>query len=132
MIKRPPYERSLQIAAALARVFGLLTIVVGGMVLFGGKDSADLAGEVVPFVLWFNFGAGFAYLAAGFGLAHRKTWGFWLAVAIAVASALVLAALGLHIGRGEPFEPRTLGAMTLRTGGWWVIVWIAARAGLAR
>ena len=55
---------SLTVAAAVAVIFGLLTIVSGGRAIFGGVDM----GAVVPFVLWFNFGAGFAYVLAGIGL----------------------------------------------------------------
>jgi len=57
-------SRTLTITAAVATVFGLLTIVSGGRALFGGVDM----GAAVPFVLWFNFLAGFAYVLAGIGL----------------------------------------------------------------
>ena len=57
----PTRTRSLTVAAIIAVIFGLLTIVSGGRALFGGADM----GAVVPFVLWFNFLAGFAYVAAG-------------------------------------------------------------------
>ena len=55
---------SLKPASIVAIIFGLLTIVSGGGALFGKADM----GAVVPFVLWFNFFAGFAYVVAGFGL----------------------------------------------------------------
>ena len=45
MTRRP---RSQTVAAAVAVIFGLLTIVSGGRALFGGVDM----GAVVPFVLW--------------------------------------------------------------------------------
>ena len=44
-----------------AIVFGLATVVTGGAALFTRLDM----GHVVAFVLWFNFLAGFAYVAAG-------------------------------------------------------------------
>ena len=59
----PTRTRSLTVAAIIAIAFGLLTLVSGGRALFGGADM----GAVVPFVLWFNFLAGFAYVAAGLG-----------------------------------------------------------------
>lgn len=121
-------ERPLQIAAAVARVFGLLTVVSGGLALFGGKAAQDAVGAVVPFVLWFNFLAGFAYVAAGFGLAWRRRWGLWLSIALFAGSALVLAGLGLHVMRGGAYEMRTLAAMILRCGTWAAIAWIAWRA----
>lgn len=59
-------------AAVVAVVFGALTVISGGFALIGGSDM----GAVVPFVLWFNFFAGFAYIAAGLGLwhKHRRVW----------------------------------------------------------
>lgn len=54
-------SRLTKTAAIVAIVFGALTIISGGRALFGGVDM----GAVVPFVLWFNFLAGFAYVAAG-------------------------------------------------------------------
>lgn len=51
-------------AAAFAVGFGLLTIKSGGSVLLGG-ETARSAGNYVPFVVWFNFIAAFAYVAAG-------------------------------------------------------------------
>ena len=50
---------SHSISAVVAIVFGLATVISGGRALFGGADM----GAVVPFVLWFNFLAGFAYVA---------------------------------------------------------------------
>ncbi|WP_202909560.1 hypothetical protein [Alkalilacustris brevis] len=54
-------SRALFAAAALAIAFGLLTIASGGGAILGVAEM----GAVVPFVLWFNFFAGFAYVVAG-------------------------------------------------------------------
>jgi hypothetical protein len=56
------------IAAIIAVFFGLLTIKEGGSVLLGNEQAVGAAGDYVPFVLWFNTVAGFAYVAAGVGL----------------------------------------------------------------
>ena len=56
------------VAALVALVFGALTVTSGGKVLFGSEATRAAAGAYVPFVLWFNFLAGFAYVAAGVGL----------------------------------------------------------------
>ena len=53
------------VIAAVAVVFGLLTIKTGGAVLFIGGEFRQQAGNYVPFVLWFNFLAGFVYLSEG-------------------------------------------------------------------
>ena len=84
-------------------------------------------GAVVPFVLWFNFLAGFAYVAAGLGLWSGRAWAPGLALAIFAATLLVLLAFGLHVARGRPYEARTVGAMLLRTGVWGVIAFLARR-----
>ena len=100
-----PRPLPLSIAAITAVVFGLLTLLAGGRALFGGADM----GAVVPFVLWFNFLAGFAYVAAGLGLWKGRRWAVRLALAILIATLLVLLALGLHVAAGRPYEARTVG-----------------------
>jgi hypothetical protein len=119
----PTRTRSLTIVAILAIAFGLLTLVSGGRALFGGADM----GAVVPFVLWFNFLAGFAYVAAGVGLWFQKGWATGLAIAIALATAAVFAAFLWHISTGVDYEARTMGAMGLRLAVWVMIAVVAAR-----
>jgi len=106
----------LKLAAVVAVLFGIATIASGGNVLFGG--GAPGAGNYVPFIVWFNFLAGFLYVAAGLGLWLRSAWAPWLALGLAVATAGAFAALGLHIGAGGAYEARTVIAMTLRLGVW--------------
>lgn len=119
---------SLTVAAAVAIAFGALTIAAGGRALFGGADM----GAVVPFVLWFNFCAGFAYVAAGFGLWRGAGWARALSLVIAVATAAVFAAFLWHVAQGGAHESRTMGAMTLRTLVWAVIAAVAIRTGRPR
>lgn len=99
--------------------FGLLTLKEGGAVLFGDGAARTEAGNVVPFVLWFNFLAGFAYVIAGAGLWLRRRWALWLAVVIAGATATVFAAFGVHVFTGGAYEMRTVVAMSART-----LVWV--------
>lgn len=121
-------SRALLAAAAVAIAFGLLTIVSGAGALFGAAEM----GEVVPFVLWFNFLAGFAYVAAGVGLWRGTSWGCWLSAGIAGATALVFLAFLAHVLLGNPYELRTLGALVLRLGVWSAIAATARRAHQAR
>jgi hypothetical protein len=114
-------ERSIRILAVLAILFGLLTLKEGATVLFGGPGARLAAGDFVPFVLWFNFIAGFAYVGAGVGLWWRQPWAARLAIGIAVATLLVFAAFIIHIRSDGPWEPRTLVAMSLRSAIWVVI-----------
>lgn len=114
-------------AALAALGFGALSVVSGGMVLAGARDM----GAVVPIVLWFNTGAGIVYMVAGVGLWQGRRWAFPLALGIFGATLLVFALLGLHVARGDPFEMRTVFAMTLRSVIWAGISLVAYRA-LAR
>ncbi|MEO8546300.1 MAG: hypothetical protein ABI434_22125 [Burkholderiaceae bacterium] len=113
--------------SAISVVFGLLTIKEGGAVVAGNEAALTAAGNYIPFIVWFNFVAGFAYVAAGVGLWMQRRWAVGLTIAIAVATALVSAALGFMILSGTAFEQRTVFAMGLRTVVWAVIATIAWR-----
>lgn len=115
----------------VAVAFGLLTIKEGGFVLIGNEAARAAAGNYVPFVLWFNFLAGFAYVIAGVGLWVRQHWAVWLAIAIAAATAFTFMAFGIHVSTGGAFETRTVIAMSLRTLVWVVIGVFAWRMTLA-
>jgi len=111
----------------LALGFGMLTLKEGGTVLFGDEAARTAAGNYVPFVLWFNFISGFAYVIAGVGLWLQQRWAVWLAAGIAVAIVLVFAAFGMHISSGAAYEQRTVIALSLRILVWVVIAVLAAR-----
>lgn len=119
---------SIRAISVIAIGFGLLTLKEGGTVLFSGEAARAAAGHYVPYVLWFNFLAGFAYVAAGAGLWLRQRWAVWLAAAIALATAIMFAVLGVHIASGGAYEQRTVIAMSMRTLVWTVIAIIAWRA----
>ncbi len=117
----------LRVAAGVAVIFGLLTIVSGGSALFGGPAAAAAAGDAVPFVLWFNFLSGFVYVLAGIGIAMGRRWAVMLSAGLAVMIAVVFALFGLYIFQGGAFEMRTVGAMSLRLFVWVAIAAVAAR-----
>lgn len=81
----------------------------------------------MPFVLWFNFGAGFAYVAAGIGLLLRLPWTVWLSALIAASTVLVFLAFGVHVLTGGAYEMRTVGAMALRSSVWIGIAIVARK-----
>lgn len=114
-------------SAALAIVFGALTIGSGGWVLFGGDPARAQAGDYVLFVVWFNFIAGFAYVASGVGLARGRRWGAWLALGIAGSTLLVFAAFGAHVLAGGAYEARTIAALSFRTALWSALAWAGLR-----
>ena len=113
----------------VAIVFGLVTIKAGGMVLFTVGEAHQAAGNYVPFVLWFNFLAGFAYITVGIGLWLQRSWAALFAIVIAVFTLLVFIALGVHIYSGGAFEMRTIGAMSMRSIIWMSIALIAYMIG---
>ena len=128
MNSTPQRSRGLKVAGAIGLVFGLLTILSGGTALFGGEAPRAAVGNAVPFVLWFNFLAGFAYVLAGLGLLARRRAAVWLSAAIAVSTLVVLAAFALHVAGGGAYEMRTVGAMLLRSTVWVAIAVVAYRA----
>lgn len=117
---------ALRLAAVIAVLFGVATVASGGNVLFGGGAAA--AGAFVGFVVWFNFLAGFFYIAAGVGLWRGRRWAAQLSLLLALATAAVFVALGVHIVTGGAFEARTVAAMTLRTLVWAAIAALALSA----
>lgn len=125
MTEQHPGNRALKISAGVAIVFGLLTILSGGQALFGGEAARAAVGNAVPFVLWFNFLAGFAYVIAGIGMFLRHAPAVWLSLAVFAATFLVMLIFGIHIWQGGAYEPRTVGAMILRTGVWAVLSFVA-------
>jgi hypothetical protein len=115
-------------AGILAVLFGVVTVFEGGRMLFGRPEIRASAGNIVPFVLWFNFITAFAYLMAGLGLLLWKRWAAQLSAGIAVTTLAVFAAFGVHVALGGAFEARTVGAMMLRSIVWITIAVFTCRA----
>ncbi len=124
---KPDRSIGIWIMTILAVIFGLVTIQSGGSVLFIDGIAREDAGNYVPFVLWFNFLAGFAYLLAGAGLFMQRHWAAWLSIIIVVATIVVFALFGLHILNDGLYEARTVVAMSLRTVIWVLIAMFAYR-----
>ncbi|WP_235871347.1 hypothetical protein [Shimia sediminis] len=114
--------------AFLAIVFGSATIISGGKVLFGPDAVREMAGRVVPFVVWINFFSGFAYIAAGLAIWRALPWALGLSIAIAVVACAVTIGFGIWVAVGGAYELRTVGALTLRTGFWVAIALALWRA----
>ncbi|MCB1677734.1 MAG: hypothetical protein KDI16_03530 [Halioglobus sp.] len=123
MTKATPGRLWTRVIALLAIAFGLLTVKEGGTVIFGGAAARSAAGDYVPFVLWFNFTAGFFYILAGIGLWLQRRWALALAIVIAAATLFTFLAFGLHVYAGGAYEPRTVAAMSLRS-----LLWLAIAA----
>lgn len=117
-----------RIAGAAAITFGILTVISGGSALFGAVDM----GAVMPFVLWFNFLAGFAYIIGGMLLMAGHRFALPVALAILIGTAAVFSVFGWRALSGVAYELRTLGAMTLRTLFWAAMVLVALKVQLRR
>ena len=117
----------LAVLAALAIVFGALTVFSGGRALFGGAAAQAAVGNTVGFVLWFNFLAGFFYVLTGAGLWLAQRWAARAASLLALATALVAGAFGLHVLGGGAYEMRTVGALALRLVFWVAVAIVAQR-----
>ncbi len=120
------------IASFIAIAFGLLTLKEGGLTLFGPPQYAEAAGHYVPFVLWFNFIAGFFYILAGVCIFRQRRAGAMLATVIAVLTVVVFGALAAHISLGGAYEQRTLIAMSVRSLVWTGIAVFARRKLMGR
>ncbi len=124
------HSLSTWILLIIAVLFGLMTIKSGGNVLFVDGQARQAAGNYVDFVLWFNFVAGFFYVATGIGIYLEKAWTTSVAVSLALLTLLAFCAFGIHIFNGGEYEARTVYAMTLRSLVWIVIaaiLWRRAR-----
>jgi len=117
-----------RLLAIFAMVFGVLTLISGGSVLFGPAGARVWAGSYVGFVVWFNFFAGAVYVLAAIGLWQGTRWAPRLSALIAIATAVVAIGFATAILRGTAFEMRTVGALTLRFGFWAAVALIATRA----
>jgi hypothetical protein len=120
LINKPKRPLWIIIFSVVAILFGMATIKEGGTVLFteAGEKSA---GNYVPFVLWFNFLAGFAYIVAGIALYKLKSCSRRLVLVIAISTSIVFIFFGLHILNGGAYEIRTVAAMTIRSFLWLLI-----------
>ncbi len=108
--------------ALIALIFGGMTLFSGGSVLFADGQARADAGNYVPFILWFNFIAGFFYIAASVGIFTWQKWGLTLSRLIFIATVIASIGLAGYITTGGRFEMRTVMAMALRSVVWLAIV----------
>jgi len=121
-------NRAVKWMAIAAIVFGALTVLTGGRALFGSLESRADFGNTVPFVLWFNFLAGFVYIVAGTGLLLCRRWAVYTSLFVAASTILVFVAFGVHVIGGGAFERRTIGALTIRSLFWIAVTIVSIRA----
>jgi hypothetical protein len=104
-----------RLAALIALVIGLLTIVEGGIVLLGIETKPY---PVLPWLLRYNVLMGFVSLAAGHGLWREQGWAGTLSrTVLACHGAVFLLLLGMHL-LGKTVAVQSIGAMLFRTAIW--------------
>ena len=118
-------QNILKTLAILSILCGAVTVYAGEQALFGNPVARAAVGNAVPFVLWFNFCAGFVYILAGWGLLRRRPWAVHASIFLASSTALIAAAFGAYVLGGGAFEVRTVGAMAIRLL-FWIAVSVAA------
>jgi len=121
-------NRTVNWMAIAAIVFGVATVITGGRALFGSLESRADFGNAVPFVVRFNFLAGFVYIVSGAGLLLRRRWAVHTSLFVAVSTILVFVAFGVHAMAGGAFERRTIGALTIRSLFWIAVTIVSVRA----
>ena len=94
------HYRLIDVLSGVAIIFGVLTVYSGANALFGSTQAKAAAGNVVLFVLWFNFLGGFGYVLTASGLMLKRQWGVWGAMLLAVLTALVSLAFAVGIRLG--------------------------------
>lgn len=122
----PVWKKTLGIIAVL---FAALTLFKSGQILFGPQSARDAVGDFVPFVVQFNFVAGFAYLLAGIGIFLGRRWALGMSALIALATLVTTVFFARHLLAGGAFEMQTVGALGIRSLFWIVVSLILWRKG---
>lgn len=122
----PVWKRILGVIAVL---FAAVTLFKSGQILFGPQSARDAVGDFVPFVVQFNFVAGFVYLLAGVSIFLGRRWALGLSALIALATLITTAFFARHLLAGGAFEMQTVGALGIRSLFWIVVSVILWRKG---
>jgi divalent metal cation (Fe/Co/Zn/Cd) transporter len=109
--------------AAIATVFGLITIGVGGATLLGFSDPGYVI--FLPLLI-FNTAMGFAYTATGYLIWRKLQKGIKAAKFIFLINLLVLILIAIAYWLEVSVAIDSLKAMSFRT-----VIWLIIYAGLA-
>lgn len=118
-----------KILGVIAVLFAALTLFKSGQIIFGPQSARDAVGDFVPFVVQFNFVAGFFYLVAGIGIFLGRGWSLGLSALIALATLVTTAFFARHLLAGGAYEMQTVGALGIRSLFWIVISLVLWRKG---
>lgn len=103
------------ISSTLLILLGILTLFMGGSVIFDLFGIRAIEGNYVPFIVWANFLCGFLYLIAARGFLLQKPWVAKLLGIAAIILIITFIGLLIHINTGGIYEKKTIGAMIFRT-----------------
>lgn len=109
---------------------GIISVLVGSVMLTGAWEARAAFGNVVDTIVWFNVSASILYVAAGVGVARsrgRDDWAKALSFTIGTTTLAVLAGFSLYVAVGRPYEPITFVSLALRSGLWLGIAMLADR-----
>lgn len=115
----------VKIAAWVSVVFGLLTILGGGGVIFDLLGMREKEGNYVLFVVWANFICGFLYLFASFGFFKKKSWTKAIMNQTVYILILTLVVLIVWILKGKPYETKTIIVLSFRIVLTLGLLWVA-------
>lgn len=115
----------VKIAAWVSLLVGLLTILTGGGVIADLFGMREKEGHYVLFVVWANFICGFLYLLASYGFFKRKNW---VSTVLSFSVWILIAAfIGLIVWilNKEPYETKTIVALSFRILITLGLLWVA-------
>lgn len=116
------------LVAAVAVVFGIVTLVVGSRVLLG----ADPGYTVFRPLLWFNTTMGLAYVVVGILAWRDSRLGLYGAATIALLNLTVLCAITYFYTPSGAIASTSLQAMTFRTAVWVALFLVLLRVSRSR
>ena len=102
------------IPAFILAAFGGLTVFMSGSVILDLFDIRAKEGNYVPFIVWTNQLAGWAYLVAVYGFITKQKWTFRILLSVLIVLVIAFIGLKMHINAGGIFEEKTVKAMMFR------------------
>jgi len=107
--------------AALVLVFGVITLFKAGSILFGPQSARDSVGDFVPFVVKFNFAAGFLYILSAVGIWRGRSWAYLVSAIVALGTIIAATVFAGHVALGGSYEMQTVFALGFRAVFWIVV-----------
>ena len=108
-------NKIVNIAALVSALFGLVTIFAGGSVILDLFGMREKEGNYVLFVVWVNFICGFLYVFSAYGFYQKRKWTISLLLISILILILAFIVLVIWIIDDNPYEMKTIAAMSFRT-----------------